>query len=167
MTKTHTILTDDEFPSVIPPQRQDDKTESSKKCPDHPNEEIKLYCQEHDALFCVACNVLGHEQCTKFSKLYIPDIADDFRNGPELGIRNTDIQGSDQLIVNSLADIDNCLKAVGTMKASEMDMLKKYKAKISEYLDRREKELQAEMQQIHDQDVALLHELQTQMNTRH
>jgi len=163
LTKTHTLLTGDEFPSVSPPQRQYDKTESIRKCPDHPNEEIKLYCQEHDALFCVACKVLSHEQCTT---LYIPDIADDFRNGPELGILNTDIQGSDQLIVDSLADIDNCLKAVGTLKASEMNMLKMYREKIIEYLDRREKEIQAEILQIHDQDVALLHELQTQMNTR-
>ena len=163
LTKTHTLLTGDEFPSVSPPQRQDDKTDSIRKCPDHPNEEIKFYCHGHSALCCVACNVLGHEQCTK---MYIPDIADDFRNGPEFGQINTDMQGSDHLIVDSLAYIDECLKAVGTLKAGEMSMLKKYRAKINDYLDRREKELQAEMQHIHDQDLALLHELQTQLTTR-
>jgi len=68
--------------------------------------------------------------------------------------------------VDSLHEIEKCVKAVDILKASEIDKLKKYRAKIIEYLDRREKELQAEMQHIHDQDVALLHELQTQLKTR-
>jgi len=79
LSESHTLLTGDEFPSVSPPQRQDDPTESIRKCPDHPNEEIKIYCQGHSALCCAACSVMGHKKCTK---TYIPDIADDFRNGP-------------------------------------------------------------------------------------
>jgi len=162
LTKTHTLLTDDEFPSVSPPERKDHKTESSRKCPDHPNEKIKFYCQGHSALCCVACTVLSHEQCTK---VYIPDIAEDFRNGPELEKLNTDMQCSDQLIVDKLAEIEKCLMEVDTLKVGEMHMLKMYRERIIEYLDRRENELQAEMKNIHDEDAALLHELQTQLTT--
>jgi len=72
------------------------------------------------------------------------------------------MQGSDQLIVDRLAEIKKCLKAVDTLNAGEMVMLKM----LIKYPDRRKKELQAEMQQIYDQDVALLHELQTQLKTR-
>jgi len=163
LTKTHTLLTGEEFPSVSPPKRQDDKTMSIRKCPNHPNEKIKFYCEGHKTLCCVACNVLGHEQCTK---AYIPDIAEDFKNGPEFQNLRTEMQDSDQLIADSLTEINTCLNVVGTLKAGEIEILKKYRTKIIKYLDRREKELQAEIQQIHDQDVALLHELQTQLKTR-
>ena len=124
-------------------------------------DKVLLPGAQRTVLCCVY--VLGHEQCTK---TYIPDIAEDFRNGPELGKLNTDMQGSDQLVVDSLAEIEKCLKAVNALKACEMDMLKKYRAEIIQYLDRRENKLPAEIQHIHDQDVALLHELQTQLKAR-
>jgi len=161
--KDHTLLTGEHFPSDDPPICQQVKTESIRKCPDHPNEKIKFYCQGHNALCCVACNVLGHEQCTK---MYIPDIAEEFKNGPEFGKLHPDIQNTERMVVASLTDIDNCLKAVGALKDGELEILRKYKAKIIEYLDRREKELQAEVQNLHEKDVALLQELQTQFKTR-
>jgi len=164
-TRGHTLLTGDEFSSRESPEPHADEEEEDiiTKCPIHNKEEIKFYCEKHDTLCCVACNVANHDQCTKS---YIHDIAENFSNGPEFGKLNTDMQDSDQLIVDSLADIDNCLKSIATLKAGEMDMLRKYRAKINDYLDRRQKELQAEMQHIHDQDVALLHELQRQLKTR-
>ena len=159
-TRGHILLTGDEFPSREPPKPQD---ASITLCPVHKKEEIKLYCEKHDTLCCVVCNALKHEHCTK---MYIHDIAENYRNRSEFGKLNTDIRESDQLIVDSLAEIEKFLKAVGTLKAGEMDVFKKYRAKIIECLNRREKELQDEMQHIHDQDVALLHELQTQLKTR-
>jgi len=159
----HTLLTGDKFPAGNPPKREEDKTKSIRKCSQHPNEKIKVYCQGHNTLCCVVCIMLQHEQC---SKTYIPDIAEDFKTGPDYGKLNTDMQSSDQLIVDCLSEIDKCLKAVGTLKAGEWETLKKYRVRIIEYLDSREKELQAEMQQTHDEDVALLHELQKQLKTR-
>ena len=158
-TRGHILLTGDEFPSREPPKPQD---ASITLCPVHKKEEIKLYCEKHDTLCCVVCNALKHEHCTK---MYIHDIAEDYRNRSEFGKLYTDIRESDQLIVDSLAEIEKCLKAVGTLKAREIDKLKKYRAKIIEYLDRREKELQAEIQHMHDEDVALLNELKTQLMT--
>jgi len=159
----HTLLTGDTFPAGNPPKREEDKTKSIRKCSQHPNEKIKVYCQGHNTLCCVVCIMLQHEQC---SKTYIPDIAEDFKTGPDYGKLNTDMQSSDQLIADSLSEIDKCLKAVGTLKAGELEMLKMYRERIIEYLDSREKELQAEMQQTHNEDVALLHELQKQLKTR-
>ena len=78
ITRNHTILTGDTFPAVLPPRRQDKQTTTFEKCPDHPMEEIKFFCEEHDAFGCVACNVLKHKHC---SQSYIPDIAEDFKNG--------------------------------------------------------------------------------------
>jgi len=160
--KGHKLLMGDNFPSVEPPQRQAKAPDTFVTCPDHPKEEIKFYCQRHEALCCGVCNVINHEQCTK---AYIPDIANDFKSGPEFSTLNTNIQDTDQLIVKSLDDIDDCLKAVDAFKVDEIEKLRKYKAKIIEYLDRRELELQADMQQFHDQDVTLLQNLQRKMKT--
>jgi len=103
--KNHTLLTGDAFPSIVPPQRD-------SHCPDHPKEEIKFYCQKHNALCCAVCNVLSHEQC---AKSYIHDIAETYKTGPEYRKLRTDIQGSKQLIFKSIEDVDNCLKAVETL----------------------------------------------------
>ena len=155
-------MTGDMFPSTLPPQRQDKQPFIFEKCPDHSLEEIKFYCQRHSALCCVACNVSKHEHC---SKAYIPDIADEFKNGSEFNKLNTDIQDSYQLIVKRLGDIDNCLKEVDALRADEIEKLRKYKAKIIEYLNKREKELQADIQHICDKSTVLLRELQTNLQT--
>jgi len=155
ITRNHTIRTTDKFPAVLLPRRQ-----SVENCPQHPKEEIKCYCQEHGELCCVACIVLKHKQCAQF---YIPDIAEDFRKGPEFNKLSTYIKDSDQLIVKGLVDIDNCLKAVNALKADEIEKLRKYRAAIIAYLDRRERELQAEMQQMCETDTVLLRELQTSL----
>jgi len=158
----HTLLTGEDFPYIEPPKRQYDEKSIIATCPDHPKEVIKYYCQKHDALCCVVCIVSGHELC---AESYIHDIAETFKTGPEYGKLRTDIQGSEQLICNSIKDIDECLKKVGTLKAGEVNVLKQYRAKIIEYLDKRERELQAEMKRIHDKDVTLLHKLQAQLKT--
>jgi len=46
--------------------------------------------------------------------MYIPDIAEDFTNGYQFGKLNTDMQDSDLLIVDSLAEIENCVQVVDT-----------------------------------------------------
>ena len=160
ITRNHTLMTGNQFPVVLPPRRQDKQTTPFEKCPDHPIEEIKFYCQEHGELCCVACNVLKHKQC---SQSYIPDIAEDFKKGQEFNKLSTDIHDSEQLIVKGLVDIDNCLKAVYALKADEIEKLRKYRTAIIEYLDRRERELQAEMQQLCETDTVLLRELQTSL----
>ena len=159
-TRNHLLMTVGRFPSTLPPRRQDKQPFIFEKCPDHSLEEIKFYCQSHNALCCVACNVSKHEQC---SKSYIPDIAEEFKNGPEFKTLNTDIQDSDQLLVKNLADIDYCLKAVNALRADQIEKLRKYREKIIEYLNKQEKELQAKRQDICDKSTVLLRELQTHL----
>ena len=55
------------------------------------------------------------------------------------------------------------MKAVEALKADEIEKLSKYRAAIIEYLDRRERELQAEMKQMCETDTVLLRELQTSL----
>jgi len=156
-TRNHMLLSGDRFPTVKPPRREDKLTAAIEKCPDHPKEEIKFYCHTHNTICCVACTVLKHEKC---SKSYIPDIAEDFKNGNEFRKLNANIKDSERQIIKSIADIDTCLKAVDALKVYKIEKLRTYKAKIIDYLNKRERELQAEIQNICDNDVALLQKLQ-------
>ena len=69
LTKTHTLLTGDEFTSGSPPQRQDDQTECIRRGSDHSNEKIKFYCQGHSALCCVTFWVKNELKCTYLTLL--------------------------------------------------------------------------------------------------
>jgi len=162
--KDHKLLTGANFPSGDPPVSQDHKKDISEKCIDHPRKEIQFYCDKHDALCCIACSVLNHEHCTK---LNIPDIAGEYKSGQELQGLHYGINDTEQLVVKSIVEVEECLKAVETLNVDELEKLQKYKAKIIEYLDRREEELRAEMQQYHDQDVTLLQELLGKFKTCH
>ena len=46
-------------------QRGDDKTKVYAMCPRHPDERLKLYCHDHDAIICGDCIVFDHprDQC--------------------------------------------------------------------------------------------------------
>ena len=162
--RKHTLLTGENFPSGDAPKGQDDMTGVLEECHEHPKQEIQFYCRNHDALCCASCNVLYHELCTK---TYIHDIAEDFKIGSELKKLNDDIHDCDKLIENGTMYVEECLKAVETLNAGEIEKLRQYKANIIEYLDRREQELRNEMQQYHDQDVAILQELPGKLKTCH
>ena len=161
--KDHRLLTGENFPAGDPPS-QDDKKDNLEKCIDHPTKEIQFYCDKHDALCCSACSVLHHEQCTKMN---IPDIAGEYKIGPELQSLHNGINDTEQLVVKTIGEVEECLKAVETLNVSELEKLRQYKAKIVEYLDRREEELRAELQQYHDRDVNLLQELLEKFKTCH
>jgi len=161
ITKNHQLLKGKQFPSFYP-TRQKQTSESFEKCDDHPQEEIKFFCKKHKSLCCVACFVMMHEQCKKD---YIPDIARGYTTGVEYSKLHTDIQDLDQLGIQCQADIDRCLKEVDALNWDEVDKLRKYKSKIVEYLNEREKELIAEMQQLRDRDTSLLQDIQARLKT--
>ena len=159
VTKHHTLLQGPQLPPSHP-TRENPATENFTKCADHPQEEIKLFCPTHNDLCCVAC--MAHVTCTKD---YIPDIAKEFKTGPEYTELLSDIHDLDVTGVQCQADIDRCLQEVDTMSFHEIDKLKKYKAAIIEYLEKREKELIADVQRLRDRDTSLLHELQGRLRT--
>jgi len=157
ITKTHTLLTGDNMPR----QPSNDASDVNM-CSDHPNEKIEFYCMEDKALSCGSCNSLKHEECEIHN---ITDIADAFKAGTELSQLNMDILSSCHMIVQSMANIDACLKSVDTLKCDELTKLKEYRARINEYLDKREMELQTETKEIRDTDIASLQELQANLKT--
>jgi len=161
--KHHQLLKGTQFPLVYPTrQKMASVSESFEKCSDHPLEDVKIFCKTHRALCCVACTAALHEHCKKD---YIPDIAQSYVTGAEYTKLQTDIKDLDQLGVQCHADIDRCMKEVDELNWDEVDKLKKYKEDIIEYLNKREKELIAEMQQLHDHDLSLLKDIQARLKT--
>jgi len=161
--KHHQLLKGAQFPSTYPTrQKMASDSESFEKCNDHPLEDVKIFCKTHEALCCVACTAAMHEHCKKD---YIPDIAQSYVTGAEYSKLQTDIQDLDQLGVQCQADIDRCMKKLDALNWDEVDKLKKYKKDIIEYLNKRETELIAEMQQLHGRDLSLLKDIQARLKT--
>ena len=161
ITKTHHLLKGDQFPSYYP-TRQNLASESFEKCNDHPLEDIKVFCTTHSTVCCFACSFAKHEHCKKD---YILDIAQSYATGAEYTKLQADIQDLNQLGVLWQADIDRCMKEVDALNWREIDKLKKYRTHILEYLNRREKELIAEMQKLRDHDMSLLQDIQARLKT--
>jgi len=161
ITKTHQLLKGAKFPSFYP-TRKGQTSESFEKCNDHPHEDVKLFCKTHNTVFCVACSVGKHKDC---NKKYIPDIAQGYTTGTEYSKLQSDIQDLNTLGAQCQADIDRCLKEVNALNRGEVDKLKQFKTLINEYLNNREKELIAEMQQRCDRDTSLLQDIQARLKT--
>jgi len=153
-TASHKILEGDKFPSFYASGHGEDV----RQCPDHPNEEIKLYCPSHDALCCFACN----DPCTKH---YIPQISNEFHESSEYTKLTEEFQSSEDKIKDFFKEIDTCLTTVESINTKVFREFTIYKAQIMAYIDQREKELLAELKTIRDRDTAALEELKSTAKT--
>jgi len=158
LTASHELLEGDKFPLYYP----SGYTENIKQCPDHPEEEIKIYCPSHEALCCCACNVPNHDKCTK---QYIPQISKDFYASQEYLKLKEELNSSEDKIKESFANIDTCLKAVKSMNNNAIANFKRYKNLVISYLEQREKELLAQLESISKKDTDTLEELKTTAKT--
>lgn len=76
LSVSHKLLQGDNFTSLYPTLH----VENNKQCPNHPDEDIKLYCQNHEALCCCACSAENHNEC---KPKYIPNISKDFKTSQD------------------------------------------------------------------------------------
>jgi len=132
-------------------------TDDLNKCSDHPQEEIKFFCDSHNKVYCCRCNTTKHKGC---EQKYIPDISKDYTKS-EYNDVTAFFQITNKTTINCLQDIDNCMKKVDQLSSSQLETLRKFKSLIIKYLDQREKELLQEIQLIRDRDLAALQKLQT------
>jgi len=157
ITKTHILLTGDNMPDQ---PSKDVKT--IQKCPEHRYNQIEYHCEKHNTMCCGDCKSRSHQEC---EVKYIPDIAGAFKVGHEFSVLKANILLSSHLIVKSAADIDECLKAVKQQKCDALEQFKQKRTNIIECLDKREKELHTEVEQIHDRDTSFLDKLQANLKT--
>jgi len=93
----------------------------------HPNEELKLFCETHGSVCCFACSVSLHKQC---DVIYIPDAAKAFKTGPEYRKLIEDVKGMERLAAKYLTDIDENMKSADKQEADQLAILDKYRAEV-------------------------------------
>ena len=135
---------------------------SFQKCPLHPGEELKFFCQTHETVCCMACSVVVHKQC---NVAYIPDLAKNYMTGTEYRRLMDEIKETEQLAAKRLIDIDKKIKAVKKQEVDELAMLDKYRTEIIEFVDKRVKDMSSQIKKQRDKDIALLKRQQSQSQT--
>jgi len=126
-----------------------------KKCPQHPHEELKFFCETHQDICCVACNLVMHKQC---QVVYIPDVAKNYKTGPEYTQLIENLTEIKQLAANNVTAIKTKMKEVETLEKEDITTLEKYRAEIKERVDRQIDELLSQVKQLRGKDLASLND---------
>ena len=154
LSSHHKLLRGPVMPSCHPSLGKQDHV-SFMKCYQHPKEELKLFCETHEELCCVACNVIRHKQC---KVVYIPDVAKDFKTGTEFIQLTMHLNDTEQLAAKHVANIEKIIKAVKQRKTSESTKLEQYRTEFKDYIDKRIDELLSQVEQMQDTDLKVLTE---------
>jgi len=126
------------------------------RCLQHPEEELKFFCDTHDTACCMACTVLLHNQHNQCTVVYIPDVAKDYKTGPEYLQLTGELNKTQQLAAKHVKDIEEKIKKVDQLKTEEKTKLEKYRTEIKQFVDKRIDELTSNVEQLQDQDKDLL-----------
>ncbi|XP_052817706.1 E3 ubiquitin-protein ligase TRIM71-like [Mya arenaria] len=137
VSRNHIVLSKDKMHSFYPSTKQSDIGETDY-CKTHPKEMIKFYCPTHGDLGCGDCVLLDHRSCKVD---YIANVAKDFIIGNEIRELEPSIKRAEDLLSGSISNVNELLDEVENQSKDEIARLRKFRAEINAYLDRREKEL--------------------------
>ncbi|XP_052816144.1 uncharacterized protein LOC128242831 [Mya arenaria] len=157
VSRNHIMLSKDMMPSFYPSTKQSD-IGVTEYCKTHPNEMIKFYCPTISDLGCGDCVVIGHRSCKVD---YIADVSKDFTNGREFRELEPSIKREEDLISGCISKVMKLFEEVEQQSKYVIDRLRKFRAEINTYLDRREKELLGNIQKVKTDDESVLTELKT------
>ncbi|XP_052817811.1 transcription intermediary factor 1-alpha-like isoform X1 [Mya arenaria] len=157
VSRNHIMLSKDKMPSFYPSTKQSDIGDT-EYCKKHPKEMIKFYCPTHGDLGCGDCVVLDHRSCKVD---YIADVAKDFVIGNEFKELGPSIKRTDDFLSGSISNVSELLDEVENQSKHEIARLRKFRAEINTYLDRREKELLDNIRKVKIDDEKVLNTLKT------
>ncbi|XP_052782126.1 uncharacterized protein LOC128218489 [Mya arenaria] len=165
ITKSHALQNKNIMPPSFREESEDEKF--IETCQLHPKEFIKYYCPSHDALLCGDCLVENdeHRSC-KVEK--IMQVAKQYQQGAEYNRLKTGLVQTASNIGKLLHDIQAIMKSVDEESLTNINELRKFRNEINQYLDQRENELLAEIDQKKRTSKRLLNELKlkcTNMNS--
>jgi len=154
MSKDHKLLRGRAMPLS---QQGSSKPVSDKvrfrKCLQHPHEELKFFCEKHQDICCVACNVVLHKQC---QVVYIPDVAKNYKTGPEYTQVTVDLEITQQLAAKYVGRIERKMKRVEKLEKEDITTLENYRVEIKERVDRRIDEILSQVKTLRGNDLASL-----------
>ncbi|XP_052818278.1 uncharacterized protein LOC128244302 [Mya arenaria] len=157
ISRNHVLLSKDKMPSFYPFTKQSAIADTDY-CNNHPKEMIKFYCPTHGELGCGECVVLDHRSCKVD---YIADVAKEFVTGNEFKELEPSIKRAEDILSGSISNVNDLFGDVKDQSKVQMDKLRKFRAEINAYLDRREKELLDNIEKVKTEDENLLTALKT------
>ncbi|XP_052815481.1 uncharacterized protein LOC128242387 [Mya arenaria] len=157
MSRNHILLSKDKMPSFYQSTKKS-AIADKEYCNNHPMEMIKFYCPTHGALGCDDCVVLDHRSCKVD---YIADVAKEFVTGKEFRELEPSIKRVEDLLSAFISNVKEIFGDVKNQSKVEIDKLRKFRAEINTYLDRREKELLDNIEKIKTEDENVLIALKT------
>ncbi|XP_052815518.1 uncharacterized protein LOC128242416 [Mya arenaria] len=157
MSRNHILLSKDKMPSFYPSTKKSAIADTDY-CNNHPKEMIKFYCPTHGDLGCGDCVVLDHRSCKVD---YIADVAKEFVIGNEFRELEPSIKQAEDLLSGLVSNVKEIFGEVENQSKVEIDKLRKFRAEINTYLDRREKELLDNIEKVKTEDENALTALKT------
>ncbi|XP_052815485.1 uncharacterized protein LOC128242390 isoform X1 [Mya arenaria] len=157
MSRNHILLSKDRMPSFYPTTKKSAIADTDF-CNHHPKEMIKFYCPTHGDLGCGDCVVLDHRSCKVD---YIADVAKEFVIGNEFRELEPSIKQAEDLLSGLVSNVKEIFGEVENQSKVEIDKLRKFRAEIITYLDRREKELLDNIEKVKTEDENALTALKT------
>ncbi|XP_052816748.1 E3 ubiquitin-protein ligase TRIM71-like [Mya arenaria] len=157
LSRNHIMLSKDKMPSFYPSTKLSEIGET-EYCKKHPKEMIKLYCPTHGNLGCGDCVVIAHRTCKVD---YIAEVAKDFVTGNEFRELQPSIKRKDDILSGYISNVEELFGEVIKQSKDEIDKLRKFRAEINTFLDRREKELLDNIQKAKTEDENVLTALKT------
>jgi len=157
MARGHRLLRGADMPSIHPTSAKPvSATARFPKCPQHQEKDLEFFCDIHDLQCCVACTVLQHNQYNQCTVVYIPEVAKDYKTGPEYVQLTADLKQSKQLAANCSTDIEKKMKAVKQLMTEESTNLETYRTELKEFVDKQINELKSQVKQLGEKDMDLL-----------
>ncbi|XP_052816070.1 uncharacterized protein LOC128242783 isoform X2 [Mya arenaria] len=157
MSRNHILLSKDKMPSFYPSTKKS-AIGDTDYCNNHPKEMIKFYCPTHGDLGCGDCVVLDHRSCKVD---YIADVAKEFVTGKSFRELEPSIKRAEDLLSGFISNVKELFGDVKNQSKVEIDKLRKFRAEINTYLDRREKELLDNIEKVKTEDENALTALKT------
>ncbi|XP_052781997.1 transcription intermediary factor 1-alpha-like [Mya arenaria] len=158
IAKSHALQDKTSMPSSFRAESEDEKF--SETCQHHSKEFIKYYCPRHDSLLCGDCVIEDedHRSC-KVEK--IPQVAKRYQEGEEYISLKTGLGQMVRDIENYILYIQVRINSVDEESLTNINEFRKFRNKVNQYLDKRENELLAEIDQTKRTAKTLLNELKT------
>jgi len=154
ISRHHRLLRGAAMPSTHPTSAKPvSDTARFPKCPKHPDEDLKFFCNTHDLQCCMACTVLQHNQYNQCSVAYIPEVAKEYKTGPEYVQLTADLKQSKQLAAKCSTDIESKMKAVEQQMYAETTNLETYRTELKEFVDKRINELKSQVKEVGEKDM--------------
>ncbi|XP_052818300.1 uncharacterized protein LOC128244325 [Mya arenaria] len=157
MSRNHILLSKDKMPSFYPSTKKSAIADTDY-CNNHPKEMIKFYCPTHGDLGCGDCVVLDHRSCKVD---FIADVAKEFVTAKEFRELEPSIKRTEDLLSEFISNVKEIFGDVKDQSKVQIDKLRKFRAEINTYMDRREKELLDNIERVKGEDDNMLTALKT------